>query len=102
MVGVRGFEPPASTSRKPCLWLTGSCSKDVTYEHANHNSYLGEDERKQEKRGLEQDWNRGECLAVEGPPRGGGTLNAGWSNTYAVPNRGLAGNDGGIPEVLKV
>lgn len=38
----------------------------------------------------------------EGPPRGGGTLNAGWSNTYAVPNRGLAGNDGGIPEVRKV
>ena len=47
------------------------------------------------------DWNRGECLAVEGPPRGR-TLNDGWSNTFAVPNRGLAGKDGGIPEGRKV
>ena len=51
------------------------------------------------------DWNRigtdESVLRGEGPPRGG-ALNAGWSNTYAVPNRGLAGNDGGIPEVRKV
>lgn len=41
------------------------------------------------------------ALRWRGRP-GGGALNAGWSNTYAVPNRGLAGNDGGIPEVRKV
>ena len=38
---------------------------------------------------------------MEGPPRGR-TLNDGWSNTFAVPNRGLAGKDGGIPEGRKV
>ena len=51
------------------------------------------------------DWNRigtdESVLRGEGPPRGR-TLNDGWSNTFAVPNRGLAGKDGGIPEGRKV
>lgn len=49
-------------------------------------------------------WNKigTEESALRWRGRPGGALNAGWSNTYAVPNRGLAGNDGGIPEVRKV